>query len=88
MATKYLEMAPEEKIENFTNLRNGMKRLGIPEPPAWQDKTEYDPDVEFDLKMATGASGSGAAFAPTKMQKFVGDDGFMRNYNPATARGY
>lgn len=48
-ARSYLSLAPEQKIEQFDNLRMKLREQGIPEPPTWQEKTEYDPDVEFDL---------------------------------------
>ncbi len=54
ISKKYLAQDSEGKIRNFPALRRTMKDYGIPENPAWGDKTEYDQDVEFDLGMAVG----------------------------------
>lgn len=51
---KYLALSPQQKVEQFPNLRKAMQTQGIPEPESWADKTEYDQDVEFDLNMASG----------------------------------
>jgi len=52
-ANRYLQMDPQQKVEQFANLRRGMRDSQIPEPPGWGEKTEYDADVERDLQMAS-----------------------------------
>ncbi len=49
MGSKYLQLDPQQKVQQFNSLRRTMRQYQIPEPENWREKTEYDQEVEADL---------------------------------------
>ena len=78
-APHFLKLNDQERIEQFPKMMQGLQNEGVKVSDNWTPE-----EAVGAFEWAFDEAGKGKDFADTKMQKFPGKDGFMRNYNPST----